>query len=261
MRSAVPNPALDAFVKQIAPEFVLAQALVQKVREGFAMTHVSDREAQSLHDVTAEQLRDIAQFTSEGKFRPLKSAPTLQRGWRFIAHDSSDLNDALQCLYPGAIADWFAAQCPMPPVTGYRAFTGRQTGMYRVTATLSDTQVEQLARACCAAEFCLKQRLWTIEGLNCEQDAGKSAIPCLAPCAVLLEFARTAARIEQQDKRAISFAPAELETCMAALEHAAESPNDELREADFSAPENPRRVRLVLEKMRTLVAGGPNEND
>ena len=253
MASALPNPALDAFVAQIGPEIVFAQVLVRKVPEGFELTHVADRGMSPLRSVTKEDLRDVAQFTSEKLFRPLKSAPTLERGWRFVASDASELNDALQCLYPGAIADWFASRSDPPPVTHYRAFTARQTGMYRITAALDDVKVEQLARAGCAKEFCLKQRLWSVEDSRHEHDTGKSIIPCLEPCAVLLEFARTIARIEQQESPSISLTSGELETCAAALEQLVRSPNIELREADFSAPANPRRVQLLLDKIRAVL--------
>jgi hypothetical protein len=81
-------------------------------------------------------------------------------------------------------------------VTDYRAFTERQTGMYRITTKLSDSDVAGVIRACCAKESCLKRRLWTISGLETDSPETKSIIPCLEPCAMLLESARTAARLK-----------------------------------------------------------------
>jgi hypothetical protein len=250
MVSAIPNPALDAFAAQIGAELVLAQVLVRRDTDTFPLQHVDDRDEEQLRDVLVAELRDIAQFTAAKQFRPLKSAPNLQRGWRFVARSVSELGFALDCLYPGAVADWFATQQPAPPVTHYREFTGRQTGMYRVTALLSDEQVAQVARAGCHRRFCLKQRIWTVEGLPAETISEKSLVPCLEPCAVLLEFARTVARIEQKEKEAIAMAPDEIETVRAALDHAAEIARRDSREADFSAAENPRRVQWMLEKLR-----------
>ena len=254
MVSAVPNPAIDAFIALVTPEVVFGQVLVRKTREGFLLTHVDDRDATAPAAVTLPLLREISEFTHGRQFRPLKAAPTLQRGWSFVARTESELNDALQCLYPGAVADWFAAQQPNPPVTSFREFTGRQTGMYRITTMLSDEQIGQLAHAGCHRLFCLKRRLWGAESLSTEPDTGKSLIPCLEPCAVLLEFARAAVRLEQHEKRAVLLAPEEIETCALALERAAQSPREDLREADFSAAENPRRARLLVEKLRTAGA-------
>jgi hypothetical protein len=97
-------------------------------------------------------------------------------------------------LYPGAVADWFATQAAQPPVTSYREFTSRQTGMYRITTHLDDAAVAAVIHACCHKDFCLKRRLWTVEGAAPDAADAKSLIPCLEPCAILLEAARKAAR-------------------------------------------------------------------
>jgi hypothetical protein len=103
---------------------------------------------------------------------------------------------ALNGLYPGALADWFAAQAPNPPVTNYRDCTARQSGMYRITAKLGDTQAAAVIGHTCDAAHCLKRRWWTVAGTEPDQAGLKSIIPCLEPCAVLLEQARKAAREE-----------------------------------------------------------------
>jgi hypothetical protein len=253
MVSAIPNPALDAFIARVSPEIVFAEAMVRKVLDGFDLRHVTDCDAPTLRLVSADQLREIAQFTAHKQFRPLKSAPTLQRGWHFLARNASELEHALQCLYPAGVADWFAAQCPAPPVTNYRDFAARQTGMYRVAASLSDEQVAHVARAGCHKRFCLKRRLWRVEGLAPDETSEKSLIPCLEPCAVLLEFARVAARIEQREKHNVLLTSDDLATVAIALERLAEAPRAETREADFAAPENGRRAQWVFEKLRPLL--------
>ena len=103
----------------------------------------------------------------------------------------------LNHLYPGAVADWFAAQSSPPPITSYRDFTTRQTGMYRITKLLTDAVAGAAIRACCYPDSCLKQRLWSVEGLAPDPPGQKSLIPCLEPCALMLEFARKVARLEQ----------------------------------------------------------------
>jgi hypothetical protein len=252
--SAFVNPALKAFVTRIGSELTFAQIVIRASKQTFDLRHVSDREraARELRKLALDDLRAVAQFTASGAFRPLKSAPNLRTGWRFVARDEEELEPALNRLYPGAVADWFAAQSPHPPVTNYRDFTGRQTGMYRVTTMLTDAQTAQVARACCHKSFCLKRRLWIVNGLTPETVEEKSLIPCLEPCAVLLEFARKTARIEQEEKMTLELSPGETATLMAAVEITLRHPEGGLREADFNAPANPRRLQLLREKLAAL---------
>lgn len=237
--SAFENPAVAAFVSETKPELVFAQILVRRVEVGFALRHIEDREhaLENLRLVRENELRELAQFTATGAFRPLKSAPNLQSGWCFLAHDEAQLEFALNTLYPGAIADWFAVRFSKAAPTNYREFTNRQTGMYRITTMLSDDQAAPMVRSCCHKNFCLKQRLWTVGDLKADSSSEKSLIPCLEPCAILLEFARKAMRLEQQKGKRIS--------------EAEENPSEsvgEIREADFENPHNPRRLQLLREK-------------
>lgn len=247
------NPALSAFVAGIQSEFVFGQVLIQRRKGGFDLRHVDDRERDSaaLRLLQVNKLRPLVQFTSNKLFRPLTSAPNLQRGWRLEGLDEEGLWWALHQFYPGAVPDWFAAQNPPPPVTSYREFTDRQTGMYRITATVDDATAGAVARACCHMDFCLKRRLWTAPGAPADEAATKSAIPCLAPCAILLEFARKMARLEQQEKKRPRQEPEEIVQHQAEASTALAAPPAEVAESDFDAPENPRRLRYVLEKDRT----------
>jgi hypothetical protein len=198
----VANPALKRFVAQMGDELVMAQVLIRRNGAGYELRQLADRglAPESLRLVKAGDARALAQHTATGVFRPLKSAPTLQNGWRISASSDGELELALNQLYPGAIADWAAAQTVNPPVTNYREFTQRQSGMYRITTMLDDAQAAQVIRAGCDQQFCLKRRLWTVAGLEPEDMAAKSLIPCLEPCAVLMELARKAVRIGQEEK-------------------------------------------------------------
>ncbi len=248
------NPALRAFIAQLGDELLLAQVLIRRAGSGYELRHASDGRLASdaLRLTSVSDLRALAQSTAAAAFRPLKSAPNLRAGWRVVAANDLELDVALQHLYPGAIADRFAVQSQPVPVTHYREFTGRQTGMYRVTTMLTDEQGAQVTRACCHRSFCLKQRLWTVGTLAPDAADEKSLVPCLEPCAILLEFARKALRLEQEEKVTVSFSASELETMKAALEIAASAPAGEGREADFNSPANPRRLRLALEKLKPL---------
>ena len=250
---AVTNPPLAAFSAALSTELVLAQVRVRRLAAGFALRHVDDRDGadDTLRSVSLNELRTLANHTVGGAFRPLKAAPTLRAGWLCRVTSDTELEQALNQLYPGALADWFAAQHPTPPVTHYREYTGRQTGMYRNTTKLNDAQAAQVIRACCDARFCLKRRLWTVQGLPPDTADAKSLIPCLEPCAVLLEFARKAVRIDQEEnKPTLTLAPSEVASILGALDTALAHPPTGQRVADLSATDNPRRLQLLREKLR-----------
>lgn len=250
------NPALDDFIAAMGDELVMGQVCVRRTATGHTLCHVADRDRSSgdLRSVPIEALRGLALSTATGAFRPLKGAPNLRTGWRVETRGADELGQALEHLYPGGVADWHAARSGAPVVTHYREFTGRQTGMYRVTKTLSDAQAGAMIRACCEAAFCLKRRLWTVDGLAADGASDKSMIPCLEPCAVLLEFARKAARMEQADRLPLALSEAEFSTIREALAAVLKGPPLVEREADFGAAANPRRVRLALDKVEAALA-------
>ncbi|MEQ2010010.1 MAG: DR2241 family protein [Limisphaerales bacterium] len=258
--AVVNNPALAAFCAAIGSELVLAQVLVRRETAGFELRHISDRNASAndLKSVANGELRALASHTTAGQFRPIKAAPNLRAGWLCRVASDAELELTLNQLYPGAIADWFAAQEATPPVTHYRDFTARQTGMYRITTMLTDAQAGQIIRACCDARFCLKRRLWTVDGLPPDAADAKSLIPCLEPCAVLMEFARKAVRIEQEEaKSTLTLAPSEVASLLAALDSSVARPPASQREADLSTADNPRRLQLLREKLQGFAPVAP----
>jgi hypothetical protein len=236
------NPDVSALLASFDTEIVFGQVAVRRLEGGFELRHESDRAAaaDSLTTLNGTELRAWAQEAAGGAFRPLKSAPNLRAGWRAVAADGAALELLLHYLYPGAVADWFAARTAPPPLTSYRQFTARQTGMYRITTKLDDAIAGAAIRACCHVDFCLKRRLWSVEGLEPDAGGPKSLIPCLEPCALLLEFARKVARLEQK------------------AGPPCKEPQAEAAEGDFDAPNNPRRVRFGLEKQ--ALAAKPEGN-
>ena len=243
MISVVRNPALEALVASVAPAFVFGQVWLQRGGGEFILQHEADRGAENLRAIAVPELRELAQFSERGAFRPLKSAPTLRRGWQCVAQDAAELDAALRHLYPGGVADWFAARQEPPPATSYRTFTARQTGMYRITAMLDDAQVASVARAGCHRNFCLKRRLWIVEGLSPDTSTEKSELACLEPCAVLMEFARAVLRIEQKGGEAVSVSGSAAPSDQAG--------GAEVREGDFSSPLNPRFQQWRLGKTQS----------
>ncbi|MGD1084935.1 MAG: DR2241 family protein [Verrucomicrobiota bacterium] len=203
MPAETPTPDVAALAAAIQTELLFGQVLVRRTAAGFELRHVADRQSDpaGLSLLGEQEIRPLAQHTASGAFRPLRSAPDLRSGWRIMAAGDCALGAAIERLYPGAVADWFAARAGSPPITSYRQFTARQTGMYRITTHLDDAAAGAMIRKCCDAENCLKRRLWTVEGLAPDEAAEKSVIPCLEPCGILLECARKTARREQQAER------------------------------------------------------------
>jgi hypothetical protein len=113
--------------------------------------------------------------------------------------------------------------------------------MYRITTFLDDHQAALMTRACCDRRFCLKRRLWTVGELERDEPESKTILPCLEPCAVLLEFARKVTRLEQDENTPAAMAAENPDDWRAKLdgllEHGLKS---DQREADFGDPGNPR---------------------
>jgi hypothetical protein len=90
--------------------------------------------------------------------------------------------------------------------------------------------------------------LWTVGGLSPDAPAEKSIIPCLEPCALLLEFARKAARWEQEAAARPAPTAAEIQRLRQDAAQRLAQPDPGAPESDFDAPGNRRRLRFVLEK-------------
>jgi sirohydrochlorin cobaltochelatase len=109
--------------------------------------------------------RDLARFDREGRYRPLKGAPTLRDGWELQLDSIDSLRLAIDAFYPGALASWFAWEERRINPIDLRTTLNRQTGMYRVTQKLTDHDADRLAGRFCRSDGgCLRTILWTIDG-------------------------------------------------------------------------------------------------
>lgn len=248
------SPAIDAFLAKMPETFEFVQVLITRRTPDFELRHVQDRTATdpNLELYQVEDLREIANHTEAGEFRPLKPTPNLRAGWRVLAGNAEQLERGLSMLYPGALADWYVTQAGNPPITSYRDFVNRQTGMYRIAQMLSDEQVTDVVMAGCHQHFCLKQRLWTGGQAKADGSTDKSVIPCLEPCAILLEFARKSMRLEQEEKVKVELAPGDVTTMLEAVNNSLTGALEDGREADFGSARNPRRMmrlKILLERL------------
>src|SRR5450432_744819 len=92
---------------------------------------------------------EIARFDDAGVYRPLKTAPNLRHGWRLELVDLAALRLALDLFYPGRLATLAAWEANRLVPTTLRSTLARQSGMYRIVAKISDSEVDVLVGRFC----------------------------------------------------------------------------------------------------------------
>lgn len=128
------------------------------------LQHVDDNPGDALDEFSSP--RDalaLALYDKAGKYRPLKTAPNLARGWRLVLAGVGDLRLALDAFYPAALGMWcdFLKEGIRP--TPWSETVGRQSGMYRIVGKITDEQTEKLlGRTCEPRAGCLRAILWPL---------------------------------------------------------------------------------------------------
>jgi sirohydrochlorin cobaltochelatase len=159
------SPALEVALAQwlAAGLRCFGQISIAEERDGsFSLSHREDAARNDLVVYAqADDAVEIARFDDSGKYRPLKTAPNLRHGWRLIVTERADLRLALDFFYPGRLAAFFAWQDGTLETTPLRQTLGRQTGMYRSTATIRDEEANTLVGNFCRSDGgCLRTILW-----------------------------------------------------------------------------------------------------
>ena len=266
------HPPLELFVIELGKEKIIAQLLIRQIGQlgqSYELLHKNDanKTKDELKELKIEEAQFYLSFTDTSVFRPIKGSPDMRSGWRLVVQNHKDLELAMQAVYPGFISDNYAVKKIDPiPVTSYTAFAERQTGMYRNAKLLTEERARQAVEACCGATHCLKRRYWSVPGLNADTSgAEKSEIPCLEPCAVMLEWGRKVVRMDQVATQAVesgasplswTMTPDEAKSLLAAVELAQSAPDDDGRFGDVAAPLNPRRLEWVAISLRKLIEAG-----
>src|SRR5437870_11569087 len=139
------------------------QILVQETTTGhFVLSHRDDKPVDQLKVFrSAEDALEIAKYDDAGNYRPLKTAPSLRHGWRLELETLEDLRHALDYFYPGRLAVFAAWKSHKLQTTPLRETLDRQSGMYRVAAKISDSQIDDLVGNFCRSNGgCLRTILW-----------------------------------------------------------------------------------------------------
>lgn len=141
----------------------IGQIVVDRTAEGlFRLCHRDDAKRGDLAAYRdAEAGIAIAQYDDAGAYRPLKTAPNLRHGWALLLPDEAAVRVALDLFYPARLAAYSAWRRGTLKSTAFRETLGRQTGMYRVAAKISDDQANELVANFCRSDGgCLRTILW-----------------------------------------------------------------------------------------------------
>jgi sirohydrochlorin cobaltochelatase len=140
----------------------VGQILIQKANGGFVLSHHDDQARDDLPTFrNAEHAAGIAKYDDAGSYRPLKTAPNLRRGWRLRLKTFEEVKHSLDYFYPGRLALFAAWKIGQLRTTNLRDTLGRQSGMYRVAAKISDAQIDDLVADFCRSDGgCLRTILW-----------------------------------------------------------------------------------------------------
>lgn len=209
----------------------------------------ADRELSALAVHTDPlEARDLVKYDDRGRYRPLKTAPTLPTGWAFTDLDGRDLVRLLDFVYPATVANWYLEREGDLDVNHYRETAERQTGIYDLVDELPPEAVKRVAEACCVDSQCLRRREWDEDGdtpLNVPR--GDGAFPCREPCSLVIAAAREWTLLERERPRTYEFelTPSEKEQVEAIVDAVADGRTDEIREADFSEGANRYRARYL----------------
>ena len=155
--------SIDKLLESVLPSFCFGQILVTK-REGtgFVLSHRDDASRDQLQRCeVAEDAIEIAKYDDAGNYRPLKTAPNLRHGWQLKLGTVEKLRRALDYFYPSRLAVLAAWKSGYLKTTALRDTLDRQSGMYRVAAKISDTQINDLVANFCRSDSgCLRTILW-----------------------------------------------------------------------------------------------------
>lgn len=196
--------------------------------------------------------RELVKHDDNGRYRPLKTAPSLPTGWRFGPFGPDDFVRTVDLIYPATVANWHREHSGNLDVTHYRECAERQTGIYDMIEGLDAEAVDWVAQACCADSQCVKRREWEYdEDHELEADGGSGAFPCREPCSLVVAAARKWTTLESETPRTYEFelTPSEKNQLEELIDAVADDRTDDIREADVYEGANRYRTRYLRAKL------------
>jgi len=191
-RGAPPERELAGLFSEQAESAKIGEVLIKVTADGgFELRHMVDvgipvLEMKRLDSLP--ELREMIRVDSQKKFRALRAAPDLKRGW-YLSTGKTGIRTALDYLYPAAIANWKLWRDNRLPLTPWQETAERQTGRFRIVRELDESTLSELVKSVCQTG-CLKKRLW--QPAAQPVDIASNMIPLLCPeaCNYFVEKAR-----------------------------------------------------------------------
>nr|WP_170972379.1 DR2241 family protein [Natronorubrum halophilum] len=195
--------------------------------------------------------REIATYDEDGRYRPLKTAPTLVSGWAFVGLSGAELVETVDFFYPATVANWHRERRGRLDVDHWIETAERQTGIYDVVDELPREAVEWMTEACCVDSQCLRRREWGYdEDDPIDVDGGDGPFPCREPCSLVVAAARKWAILESEAERTyeLELTTSELNQLAELIDAVAKGRTDDIREADVNDGANRYRARYLRAK-------------
>ncbi|PSP33124.1 hypothetical protein BRC64_04500 [Halobacteriales archaeon QH_10_67_22] len=243
-------------------------------RRSYDLRHADDAGAGTdeveTHDDPLDA-RTIAKHDDRGRYRPLKTAPTLRTGWAFPDLGPAELVQTVDFLYPATVQNWHRERAGELDVDHWEQTIARQSGIYGVVETWNRQEghdhVNWVAEACCEDSQCLKRREWEYDDeTDLDVAGGDGEFPCREPCSLVIAAARQWTKLEGEQSRTYEFelTPSEKEQIEAIIDAVAEGRTEEIREADIYDGANRYRTRFLRAKLfddEDALCGVPTEPD
>jgi sirohydrochlorin cobaltochelatase len=152
------------------------------VGPGYALRHRDDAGRTDLRELASlAEIRELIRLDEVGKFRPLRAAPNLRRGWIYRARDEARLREALDYFYPAEIANAALWREGRLAVTPWRETAERQTGRFRIAREIPPPTLRELVAEVCE-RGCLKRRLWAPAGQEIAPESNEIPLLCPEAC-------------------------------------------------------------------------------
>jgi hypothetical protein len=219
----------------------------------YRLCHAEDAAADTLEEYTDPlTARELATYTDDGSYRPLKTAPTLRTGWEFPALGPDQLAEAVDFFYPATITNWQHERTDDLDVSHWRETMARQTGMYGVVETWDrgdgHEHAEWVAESCCQDSQCLKRRRWQYDDkTELATPGGDGVFPCREPCSLVVTAARKFTKLDAEETQTYEFelTPSEKAQLEALIDAVADGDVGAIRDADLSEAANQFRARFL----------------
>jgi hypothetical protein len=199
--------------------------------------------------------RELVKRDDRGRYRPLKTAPSLPTGWAFVDLSPNDLTATVEQIYPATVENWYLERGGRLDVSHWRETMERQTGIYGVVKTWDrgdgHEHVNWVTEAMCDDSQCLKRREWQYdEETDLDVPGGDGAFPCREPCSLVVSAARKWTRLESETTQTyeLDLTPSEREQVERIVEAVADGEIEQIREADTKDAANRYRARFLRAK-------------